>query len=81
MVIAIIGENCSGKSTLAERIKEEIGAEIISGKDYLRMAKSESEAVLLFKERECSNPSSFIQKTLEICASGALLPLGPNYLS
>ncbi|MBR3737814.1 MAG: hypothetical protein IKN26_03650 [Eubacterium sp.] len=51
MVIAIIGENCSGKSTLAERIKEEIGAEIISGKDYLRMAKSESEAVLLFKEK------------------------------
>ena len=51
MVIGIIGENCSGKSTLAEKIKEEIGAEIISGKDYLRMAKSESEAVLLFKEK------------------------------
>ena len=51
MVIGIIGENCSGKSTLAEKIKKEIGAEIISGKDYLRMAKSESEAVLLFKEK------------------------------
>ena len=51
MVIAIIGENCSGKSTLAEAIKEEFDAEIITGKDYLRMAKSESEAVTLFKEK------------------------------
>lgn len=49
MVIGIIGENCSGKSTLAEAIKNTIGAEIITGKDYLRMAKSESEAVDLFK--------------------------------
>ena len=51
MVIGIIGENCSGKSTLAEEIKKTIGAEIITGKDYLRMAKSESEAVSLFKEK------------------------------
>ena len=41
MVYGIIGENCSGKSTLAEEIKKTIGAEIITGKDYLRMAKSE----------------------------------------
>jgi len=51
MVIGIIGENCSGKSTLANEIKEAIGAEIITGKDYLRMAKTESEAILLFKDR------------------------------
>ncbi|MBQ1685809.1 MAG: hypothetical protein II072_09915 [Clostridia bacterium] len=51
MLIGIIGENCSGKSTLAEAIKKEIGAEIVTGKDYLRMAKSESEAVALFKEK------------------------------
>ena len=51
MVIGIIGENCSGKSTLAEKIKAELGAEIITGKDYLRMAKSESEAVSLFREK------------------------------
>ena len=48
MLIGIIGENCSGKSTLAEAIKNAIGAEIITGKDYLRMAKSENEAILLF---------------------------------
>ncbi|MCH5353049.1 MAG: hypothetical protein J1E06_06255 [Acutalibacter sp.] len=51
MVIGIIGENCSGKSTLAVEIKKIIGAEIITGKDYLRMAKSESEAVSLFKAK------------------------------
>ena len=51
MIIGIIGENCSGKSTLAEKIKAELGAEIVTGKDYLRMAKSESEAVSLFRER------------------------------
>ena len=51
MVIGIIGENCSGKSTLADEIKKAIGAEIITGKDFLRMAKSESEAVLLFKAK------------------------------
>lgn len=51
MVIGIIGENCSGKSTLAESIKAVIGAEIITGKDYLRMAKTEGEARALFREK------------------------------
>ena len=51
MVIGIIGENCSGKSTLAEAIQRAIGAEIITGKDYLRMAKSESDAAMLFKSK------------------------------
>ena len=51
MLIGIIGENCSGKSTLADEIKKSIDAQIVTGKDYLRMAKSESEAVILFKEK------------------------------
>ena len=51
MLIAIIGENCSGKSTLANEIRERIHAEVITGKDYLRMAKSESAAAALFKEK------------------------------
>lgn len=54
MIIAIIGENCSGKSTLAEKIKEAIGAEVITGKDFLRLAKSESEATALFKQKLAS---------------------------
>ncbi len=51
MVFGIIGENCSGKSTLAEKIKTEFGAEIVTGKDFLRMAKSENEAISLFREK------------------------------
>lgn len=51
MVIGLIGESCAGKSTLADRIKNTIGADVITGKDYLRMAKSESEAVALFREK------------------------------
>lgn len=51
MVIGIIGENCAGKSTLADALRIELGAEIITGRDYLRMAKSESEATALFRRR------------------------------
>ena len=51
MLICIIGENCSGKSTLANELKRIIDAEVITGNDYIRMAKSESEAVILFKEK------------------------------
>lgn len=51
MVVGIIGENCVGKSTLATEIQKTIGAEIITGKDYLRMAKSEGEAAALFKKK------------------------------
>ncbi len=51
MVYGIIGESCSGQSTLAEKRKEALGAEIITGKDYLRMARSESEAKMLFRRK------------------------------
>lgn len=49
MLIAIIGENCSGKSTLARALAARLSAEIIAGKDWLRMAKSEAEALSLFR--------------------------------
>ena len=51
MVIGIIGENCCGKSALAARIRETVGAEIVTGKDYLRMARSEPEARRLFQDK------------------------------
>ena len=51
MVIGLIGENCSGKSTLAAHIRDVIGAEVVNGRDYLRMAKSEAEARRLFLEK------------------------------
>ncbi len=51
MVIGLIGENCSGKPTLAAHIRDVIGAEVVTGRDYLRMAKSEAEARRLFREK------------------------------
>ena len=51
MVIGIVGENCSGKSTLAEALRRVIGAKILTGKDYLRMAKTEQEAAALFRKK------------------------------
>ena len=51
MVIGMIGENCSGKSTLAASIRDALGAEIISGRDYLRVARSEAEAKRMFREK------------------------------
>lgn len=49
MLIAIIGENCVGKSTLANKINETLNAKIYSGKDYLRLEKNPSMALEKFK--------------------------------
>ena len=51
MLIAMIGESCVGKTTLANALKEAYGAQIFSGKDYLRLAKNEGEAKKLFQEK------------------------------
>lgn len=51
MLIAIIGESCVGKSTLAEKLKTELNAFVYTGKDYLRLAKNESIARKLFKKK------------------------------
>ena len=56
MVIGIIGENCAGKSTLADAIRDKLSAEVITGKDYLRLAKSEAEATALFKQKLAQTP-------------------------
>lgn len=51
MLIALMGDSCTGKSTVAKLIAKKNGAVIFSGKDYLRMAKSESEAASIFKAK------------------------------
>ena len=51
MVIGILGESCVGKSTFAQLLKEPLGAEVITGKDYLRMAKNEEIAAKLFQQK------------------------------
>ena len=49
MLVAIIGENCVGKSTLANKLNEKLKAKIYSGKDYLRLEKNPSAALEAFK--------------------------------
>ena len=51
MLIGIIGESCTGKSTLADRLKAQLNAEVFTGKDYLRLAKNETIAQKLFIKR------------------------------
>lgn len=51
MVLALFGESCTGKSTVAALLKKHNGAEVVSGKDYLRLAKNETEAKRLFEEK------------------------------
>lgn len=50
MVITIFGESCVGKSTIADALNKNIGGEIFSDKDYLRLAKSESMAKAQFQK-------------------------------
>lgn len=51
MVIGIIGESCVGKTTFALKLCNHLNADVFSGKDYLRFAKSESNAKLVFQNK------------------------------
>ena len=59
MVLGIIGENCSGKSTLAKKINQRLNAKVYTGSDYLRLAKNEAEArkkfIKMLSENENEN--------------------------
>ena len=49
MLLSIIGENCVGKSTLANKINEKWKGKIYAGKDYLRLEKNPQIAMESFK--------------------------------
>ena len=51
MVIGIFGESCTGKSTLAEKLTAGLDCEVFTGKDYLRLAKNESIAKVMFQKK------------------------------
>ena len=51
MVIGIFGESCTGKSTLAEKIAASFPCEVFTGKDYLRLAKNENIAKVMFGKK------------------------------
>ena len=54
MVIGIFGESCTGKSTLAEKIAGSFPCEVFTGKDYLRLAKNENIAKVMFQKKLAS---------------------------
>ena len=51
MLIAIFGESCTGKSTLADKLTAKYTATVYTGKDYLRLAKNEAIARKLFQKK------------------------------
>ena len=51
MVIGIFGESCAGKSTLADKIAARLSCEVFSGRDYLRLAKNENIAKVMFQKK------------------------------
>ena len=76
MVIGIFGESCTGKSTLAQLLKNRLDAEVYTGKDYLRFSKNESIARLQFrKELEASVSGKNI---LYVISEPEHLPLLPE---
>lgn len=51
MVIGIFGESCTGKSTLADKIAACLTCEIVTGNDWLRLAKNENIARAMFRKK------------------------------
>lgn len=51
MVIAIFGESCTGKSTLADKLAACFPCNIYTGKDYLRLSKNENIAKAMFQKK------------------------------
>ena len=50
MLIAIIGESCVGKTSLANELKDRIDAKVFSGKDFLKLEKNPFVAIDKFKQ-------------------------------
>ncbi len=51
MLIVLFGPSCSGKSSTAKELAARLACEVSTGKDYLRLAPSETEAWQLFGDR------------------------------
>ncbi|MBE0600831.1 MAG: hypothetical protein IH607_03525 [Firmicutes bacterium] len=57
-MIAIFGESCVGKSTIADALKQRLSAQVYSGKDYLRFDKNEARAAETFRAYLAENAAS-----------------------
>jgi len=51
MVLVFMGPYCTGKSSVAELIREKTDIQIVTGKDYLRLSSNEDDAWRLFLDR------------------------------
>lgn len=76
MVIGIFGESCTGKSTLASKIASSLPCEIYTGKDYLRLAKNESIAKVLFQKKLTTAVSG--ENVIYVISEKEHLPLLPE---
>lgn len=65
MVYCLFGESCTGKTAFAEKISKKTGAKIYSGKDYLRLAKSEEEAKKAFRALLSAPDAAIVYVTAE----------------
>ena len=75
MVYCLFGESCTGKSTLAEQLRQRTGAKIYAGKDYLRLAKNEAEAKKAFAQLLADTPAE--QVVIYVVAEPEQLSLLP----
>jgi cytidylate kinase len=76
MVIGIFGESCTGKSTLADKIAASFPCEVFTGKDYLRLAKNESIAKVMFQKKLAAAVSR--ENIIYVISEPEHLPLLPE---
>ena len=76
MVIGIFGESCTGKSTLAEKIAASLNCDIFTGKDYLRLAKNENIAKVMFQKKLAAAVTG--ENMIYVIAEKEHLPLLPE---
>lgn len=76
MVIGIFGESCTGKSTLADKLKERIDAQVYTGKDYLRLEKNEAAAKQAFQTK--LNEAVHGENIIYVISEKEHLPLLPD---
>lgn len=76
MVIGIFGESCTGKSTLAEKIAASFPCEVFTGKDYLRLAKNENIAKVMFRKKMAAAVAG--ENVIYVISEKEHLPLLPE---
>lgn len=76
MVIGIFGESCTGKSTLAEKLAAGLLCEVVTGKDWLRLAKNENIAKAMFQKKLKASVDG--ETVIYVIAEPEYLPLLPE---